>query len=107
MVDQNSVNFTGRLTADPEVTETPNGYPVVSFRIAINGERRDPATGEWVEQANYVSVVWYGNVAAAFAKGMRKGTRVAVSAAIRYSEWEKDGQKRSKVDFVADHVYDL
>lgn len=107
MVDLNSVNFTGRLCADPEVTETTNGYPAVSFRIAINGERRDSQTGDWVEQANYVSVTWYGNVAAAFAKNMSKGTRVAVTASIRYSEWEKDGAKRSKVDFVADRVYDL
>lgn len=107
MVDQNSVNFTGRLTADPEVTETSNGYPVATLRVAINDERRDPETGEWVEQTNFVGVTWYGNKAAAFAKRMKKGTRVAVTAAIRYSEWEKDGQKRSKIDFVASRVNDL
>ena len=32
----NKVILGGRLTADPELKQTPNGIPVVTFSIAVN-----------------------------------------------------------------------
>ena len=38
----NKVIETGRLTANPELKQTPNGVPVCSFRIAQNKGKDAP-----------------------------------------------------------------
>ena len=42
--------------------------------------------------------------ALALADRLRKGTKVAVEGRLRWRQWERDGQKRSKLDVVADEV---
>lgn len=101
MSDLNSCNFTGRIASEPILRETANGTPVLEFRLAVNGGRRDPETGEWVEVANFLSVVLFGTRAEKLAGILSKGRLVAVSAEARFSTWEKDDERRSKVDFIA------
>lgn len=49
----NLVVLTGRLTADPELKTTPNGYSVTTFSIAVN--RRYRAGEE--SQADFINIV--------------------------------------------------
>lgn len=90
--------FTGNLTRDAELRETSNGKHVLTFSLAVND--RIESNGTWTDRANYLDFSMFGSRAAAIAGFMVKGKKVAVTSSARWSSWEKDGQKRSKVDFL-------
>ena len=72
---------------------------------------RDGATGfseaglqEWEDYANFVDCVLFGNRADFLSRTLRKGTKVVVEGKLRYSSWERDGQRRSKLEVVVDDL---
>lgn len=99
----NSVAISGNLTRDPELRQTPGGTQVLSFGVAVN-ERRKNASGEWEDAPNFVDCTMFGTRAEKLSGYLHKGTKVAVSGRLRYSSWEHDGQKRSKLEVVADNL---
>ena len=99
----NSVNISGNLGADPEVRMTQAGTPVMNFRMAVNKRKRDQ-NGEWYDYANWVSVVVFGNRVDWLAKELHKGKRVFVTGELSYSQYEKDGTKRSSLEVVANDI---
>ena len=42
----NKIFLQGRLVADPELRHTQNGVAVASFRLAVDRDFKDKATGE-------------------------------------------------------------
>lgn len=100
----NVVVIDGNLTRDSELRQSQGGSPILTFGIAVNDRRKNPATGEWEDYANYVDVVLFGNRAQSLAQYLTKGTKVCVSGKLRWSSWEKDGQKRSKLEVIAEEV---
>lgn len=101
MSDLNSCNFTGRLTRDPELRSTQGGTPVLSFGLAVNDSVANAQTGKREDRPNYLDVIVFGSRGEALEKILRKGRLVAVDARARWSSWEKDGSRHSKVEFVA------
>lgn len=102
--DINIVSLTGNITRDPEVRATHSGTQVLSFSIACNASRKNAQTGQWEEYPNYVECTMFGARAEALGRILAKGMKVAVSGELRYSSWEKDGQKRSRLEVVANSV---
>ncbi|TLM78949.1 MAG: single-stranded DNA-binding protein [Actinobacteria bacterium] len=100
----NRVMISGNLTRDGELRSTGGGMSVLSLRVAVNDSRKNQSTGEWEEIPNYVGVVIFGKRADSLGRYLTKGTKVAVEGKLRYSEWEKDGQKHSKLEVVADEI---
>ncbi|MCL2807214.1 MAG: single-stranded DNA-binding protein [Coriobacteriia bacterium] len=100
----NKVILTGNLTRDPELRATPSGTSVLSFSIAVNDRRKNPSSGEWEDVANYIDCNLFGTRADALAKYLFKGSKVGVDGKLRWSQWEKEGQKRSKVDVTVDNI---
>ena len=94
----NKVLLTGNLTRDAQVKPLPSGTSVVEFGIAVN--ERVKTDGEWGNRANFFDCVWYGNRAESLAPHLSKGRKIALEGRLQYRAWEKDGQKRSKVDIV-------
>lgn len=99
----NKVILAGNLTRDIEVRHTPSGVAVASFGIAVNDRRKNQA-GEWEDVPNYFDCTMFGNRAESLSKYLSKGSKVAIEGKLRWSQWEKDGQKRSKVDVIVDEV---
>lgn len=99
----NSVTISGNLTRDAELRMTPSGTEVLTFSIAVN-DRRKNAAGEWADFPNYVDVTAFGGKARFLADRIAKGVKVCVAGKLRWSQWEKDGQKRSKLEVIADEV---
>lgn len=99
----NQVSITGNLTRDPELRATQGGTAVLSFGIAVN-DRRKNASGQWEDVPNFFECVTFGNRATALADILTKGMKVAIAGKLHYSSWEKDGQKHSKVDIIANDV---
>lgn len=99
----NHVAITGNLTREPELRTTQNGTAVLSFGIAVN-DRRKIDSHEWADVPNFFECVTFGNRATALGDILAKGMKVAISGKLRYSSWEKDGQRHSKVDIIANDV---
>ena len=99
----NHVAITGNLTREPELRATQGGTAVLSFGIAVN-DRRKNASGQWEDVPNFFECVTFGNRATALSDILTKGMKVAIAGKLHYSSWEKDGQKHSKVDIIANDV---
>ena len=98
----NSINLTGRLTADPEMRTTHSATAVTEFRLAV--QRRRSREGE-DRGAVYVDVVCFGGLAESCAQYLEKGRQVAVHGRLELDEWETDaGERRSRHKVVADEV---
>ena len=105
----NRVNITGNLTRDPELRATAGGTQVLSFGVAVNDRRRNAQTGEWEDYPNFVDCTMFGTRAEAVSRFLAKGNKVAIEGKLRYSSWERDGQRRSKLEVIVDEigVYEL
>lgn len=99
----NQVAITGNLTRAPELRATQGGTAVLSFGIAVN-DRRKNASGQWEDVPNFFECVTFGNRATALSDILAKGMKVSIAGKLHYSSWEKDGQKHSKVDIIAQEI---
>lgn len=99
----NTVSISGNITADAKKNETKSGSAVLTFSVAVN-ERRKNSAGEWEDYPNFIDCAIFGKRAESLAQYLKKGTKVSVSGHLRQSRWERDGQKRSKLDIVVDEV---
>ena len=99
----NQVILMGNLTRDPELRQTPNGQNVVSFSLALNRSYKD-SSGEWQEATDYVDCVAWAGLAERVAQYLTKGRRCMVVGRLQSRSWEQEGQKRSKVEVLANDV---
>jgi single-strand DNA-binding protein len=93
----------GNLTRDPELRQTPTGQNVTSFSLALNRSYKD-ASGEWQEATDYIDIVAWGPLAERVSQYLTKGRRCLVQGRMQSRSWEQDGQKRSKVEVLANDV---
>ena len=100
----NRVILTGNLTRDPEIRRTQSGMAIMSFGIAVNDRRKNSQTGEWEDYANFIDCTMFGSRAEAVSNFISKGSKVALEGKLRYSTWERDGQKRSKLEVIVDEI---
>ena len=100
----NRVCITGNLTREPELRATAGGTQVLSLGVAVNERFKDPQTGEWADRPNFVDCVMFGARAEAVARYLAKGAKVAIEGRLRFSSWEKDGQRRSRLEVVVDEI---
>ena len=99
----NRVNISGNLTRDPELRAMPSGSSVLNFGVAVN-DRRKNQNGDWEDYPNFVDCVVFGVRAEGLSKVLSKGMKVAIEGKLRYSSWEKDGQRRSKLEVVVEDL---
>lgn len=100
----NRVVLSGNLTRDPEVRTTQSGTSVMSLGIAVNDRRKNNQTGEWEDYANFIDCTMFGSRAQNVAQYLYKGQRVMIEGKLRYSTWERDGQRRSKIEVIIDDL---
>lgn len=100
----NRVAVSGHLTRDPELRATVGGTQVLSFGIAVNDRRKNPQSGEWEDYPNFVDCTMFGTRAEKIHRYMSKGCKVAIEGKLRYSSWERDGQRRSKLEVIVEEI---
>lgn len=99
----NKVILLGNLTKDPEIRYTPNGTAVANFSMAIN--RRFKQGGEVKDEVCYLDIVVFGKQAENCGQYINKGDSVLIDGRLQQRRWEaEDGQKRSKIEVVAQSV---
>ena len=100
----NRYECTGNLTREPEIRRTQSGMAILSFGVAVNDRRKNPQTGEWEDYANFIDCTMFGNRAEGVSNYLAKGMKVAIDGKLRWSQWERDGQKRSKITVIVDEI---
>lgn len=101
----NTVTLVGNVTRDPEIRYTPSGQTVVTFGLAVNRRWQNKTTNEWEEQVSFFDVKCWGQMGENVAESVPRGTRIVVTGRLEQRSWESDaGEKRSKVEVVADEV---
>ena len=100
----NKVIISGHLTRDPELRTTANGTAVMGFGVAVNDRRRNQQTGEWEDYPNFIDCTMFGARAESISRLIAKGNKVAISGRLRWSQWEREGQKRSKIEVIVEDL---
>ena len=99
----NKVVIMGRLARDPELRRTQSGVSVTSFRIACNRDFK-PQGGE--AETDWIDIVAWRNTAEFVSKYFQKGRVAIVEGRLQTRDWtDKDGNKRTAVEVVADNIY--
>ncbi len=100
----NRIIIMGRLARDPELRHTQTGTAVASFRVAVDRDFKDKTTGEKV--TDWIDVVAWRNTAEFVSRYLTKGRLVVVEGRLQMREWnDKEGNKRTTAEVVADNVY--
>ena len=100
----NRVVISGNLTRDPDLRSTASGMPVLGFGVAVNDRRKNQQTGEWEDYPNFIDCTMFGARAQSVYRFLSKGSKVAIEGKLRWSQWERDGQKRSKIEVIVDEI---
>ena len=97
----NSVVLIGRLATDPDLKYTQSGVAVCNFRLAVE---RPFANRDGERETDFFTVVCWRKLAETVGEYLDKGRLVGVKGRMQVSQWEQDGQKRERVEVVADEV---
>ena len=101
----NSVTLSGNLGQDAEVLYTNNGLAITSFSLAVSKSRKQ-SDGSYKDVTSWVDCIMYGKRGEAmYGNGLlQKGARLAIIGHLHQSVWEKDGQRRSKLEVIVDEI---
>ena len=94
----NKLVLTGNLTRSPELRSTPNGIPVCTFTIAVNGRKSDDPTA-------YFRITVWRQLAEICNRYLTKGKKVFVSGPVTVSTYTaKDGSTKASLEVTAEDV---
>jgi len=71
---------------------------------AATARRKNQQTGEWEDYPNFIDCTMFGARAESLSRYLGKGTKVAIEGKLRWSQWEREGQKRSKIEVIVDEL---
>lgn len=100
----NHIILMGRLTRDPELRYTQSQTPVASFTIAVDRDYSGKDGGE--KETDFIDIVAWRSTAQFVSKYFKKGSMAVVSGRLQIRGWtDREGNKRSSAEVVADNVY--
>lgn len=99
----NKVLLQGRLVADPELKKVGDDVSVVSFRIAVDRDRKNK-DGE--RESDFFNITAWRGTADFVTQYFAKGDAIVIDGRLQQRSWEDgEGNKRSAVDVSAENVY--
>ncbi len=99
----NKVLISGNIGGDPSLRQTASGMQVLSFSVAVK-DRVKGEDGQWTDRPNWIDCTMFGARAQSVSRFLSKGSKVAIEGKLRWSQWERDGQKRSKIEVIVDEI---
>lgn len=95
----NKVILGGRMTADPELKQTPQGTSVTSFSIAVNRRGKDA-------QTDFINCVAWRQTADFICRFFKKGSSICISGSIQTRTWnDQQNNKRYATEVVAEEAF--
>lgn len=100
-----SITVSGNITQDPKLKFTSSGSALLSFSVAANYSWKNQQD-EWEKKTSYFDVTAWRDLAEDAANVLLKGVGVTVTGRLEQRTWEdeKTGEKRSKVEIIADQI---
>ena len=99
----NKIFLMGRLTRDPELRTTQGGTPVASFTLAVD---RDFKNQNGEKETDFIDIVAWRSTAEFVSRYFSKGRLAVISGRLQMREWtDKEGNRRTTAEVVADNVY--
>jgi single-strand DNA-binding protein len=95
----NKVILGGRLTRDPELRFTPKKVAICALSLAVN-RTYTGSDGIAKEEVAFVDVEAFAKQAETIAKHFTKGSRIHLEGRLKFDQWEKNGEKRSRLGVV-------
>nr|DAF38578.1 MAG TPA: Single strand binding protein [Caudoviricetes sp.] len=100
----NKIFLQGRLCKNPELRNTQNGTAVASFTLAVDRDFKDKDTGE--KKADFINVVAWRSTAEFVSRYFTKGRMAVVEGRLQIRDYtDRNGNKRTAAEVVADNVY--
>lgn len=100
----NKAILIGRMTADPELKQTQSGISVSSFRIAVDRRYTSRDSGE--RKADFIDITTWRQQAEFVNRYFHKGDPIGIEGSIQTRNYEdRNGNKRTAVEVVADNVF--
>lgn len=102
----NKVILGGRITANPELKQTPSGIMVTTFSIAVNRNYRSKnEDGSLNQQTDFINCVAWRQQAEFISRYFRKGSSICVIGSIQVRNFtDQQGNKRTATEVVVDEV---
>ena len=101
----NLVVLMGNLTRDPELRASESGLSICRFGIAINKGWNKKDGQDRADNVVFVDVVVFGQTADFVNQYFHKGKPILVEGRLNQTHWEQDGQKRSRLEVIANRVH--
>lgn len=99
----NHITIMGRLTRDPELRRTGSGIAVASFTVACD---RDFGGQNGEKEVDFIDCVAWRNTGEFVSQYFTKGRMIVVDGRLQIRKYtDKDGNKRTAAEVVADHCY--
>lgn len=105
MSNGNTITLVGNITREPELRFTATGQATTTFGLAVNRRWQNRQTQEWEESTSFFDIVCWRELAENASESLSKGSRIIVTGRLEQRSWETgDGDRRSKVEVVADEI---
>lgn len=103
MAGVNKVILLGNLGRDPDIKYLEGNIARASFSLATTEAFKDK-NGNRIEQTEWHNIVMWRAMAENAEKLLKKGTQIYLEGKIHTRQWtDKDGQKKSVTEIVADN----
>ena len=101
----NKVILVGNVGMDPEVRTLETGAKVARVRLATTERLFDRQSNSTKEHTEWHTVTLWRGLADVVDRFVRKGSQIYIEGRLRTREWtDKDGNKRTAVDIVAEDI---
>lgn len=111
MANLNKVMLIGRLTREPEFRAFSNGGRVAKFGFAVNNFKKNPQTGERIEEAVFIECEAFNRsdfskLADVVERFLHKGSQAFLEGHLKLDQWDDKttGQKRSQLKVVVEVI---
>lgn len=95
------ITLTGRMAGEPELKFTQTGKAIARFTVVTSRRRKVDDKWEDVDTTFWTCTAW-DQMAEQVTENFHKGAAVMVSGQAFQSNWEKDGQKQSRIEVRVD-----
>lgn len=97
----NKVILCGRLTANVELKQTPNGLPVCTFALAINRK----VAKDQPQKADFIKCVAWRQTAEFISKYFEKGSSLCITGSIQTRSYkDSNGYARESTEILVDEA---
>lgn len=96
----NCIHLVGRMGKDAEIRVVESGRKVASFTLATSEVYKDKS-GNKKEETQWHNIVFWGPIADAIEKYLKKGSQIYVQGKVRYRSYEdKEGVKKYTTEVI-------